>query len=522
VVLLATLAACGSVKSSADAGGGDDDALVDSDFTLDVSSAALTIPIASSATVTVQIERTGTPGDVMLSASGAGANLTVEFSPNPIPAGATSATATIRAKGGMAAASSTLTITGTGGDKTHSASVAVTTTTITVTGKVRGGLANVTVGLVGKPSVTTGAGGTFTFTDVTPPYDLYTVSPTGCTTPAPMVVHYFDELTRNDPTVIAAPPPTNCIYQVVCGGVFPCNFATVTGTRSGAGNGTDPIVFAYTAGAINVTATSASSYSASVPLGTSDSSSGTVYALQLTRKPTGAPDAYLGFAKSGTVTLNKNTATTVNLNAAAVTSTFTLSGTITSPAGYGAPDISLNQEFGTTSQALWETNDTTTVDATVPVIAAAGGTNLYVSANLGSAYSYYTHPLSGDTTVNFSMIPAAELVAPAAGATGVTNATQFTWTAAPGTISRVAFFSDEIGGSTYYVYTAASETTIPMVDGAPLPSGKSFSWRVSGYGPNASVDEAAATNELEDASAVDFQGPPHAYTSSESRSFTTP
>lgn len=522
MVLLATLAACGSVKSSADAAG-DDDALADGDFTLDVTPAELTIPIASSATVTVAIDRTGSPSDVMLSASGAGANLIVELSPNPIPADATTATATITAKGGMAAASSTLTITGTGGGKTHAASIAVTTKTITVAGKVRGGLANITVGLVGKPSVTTGAGGTFTFTDVTPPYDLYTVGPAGCGGSLSTVVHYFDGLTRVDPTVTAAPPPNpTCVVITICGITSPCNSATATGARSGVGNGTDPIVFAYTAGNFNATSMSASSYVATVGLGLENSSSGIVYALQLTRKPSGAPDTYLGFAKSGTVTFNKGATTTVNLNASTVTSTFALSGTVTGPAGYDAPSISLNQEFGVTSRSLWQTNETTTVDATVPVIAAAGGSSLYVTANLGGAYSYYTHPLAGDTTVNFAMFPAAELLAPAADATGVTNATPFTWTPAPGTISRVAFSTSGTTKVTYYVYTAASETTIPMVDGVPLPSAQSFSWRINGYGPNTSVDEAAGTNELEDASPSDFQGPPHAYTSSGSRLFTTP
>lgn len=42
---------------------------------------------------------------------------------------------------------------------------------ITVTGTIRGGTQGVTVRIVGKPAVTSGAGGSFTFTDVSPPYD---------------------------------------------------------------------------------------------------------------------------------------------------------------------------------------------------------------------------------------------------------------------------------------------------------------------------------------------------------------
>jgi hypothetical protein len=526
-VVLATLVACGNVKSSPDAGGGDDiDApqVEDGDFTLTADPGSIDIPIASSRTATVSIQRAGDVGEVMLSASGAGANLTVEFSQNPIPADATSSTVTITANGGMAAASSTLMIVGVAGAKTHTANIAITTTTITVAGTVRGGIPNITVGLVGKPSVTSGANGSFTFTDVTPPYDLYTVSPSGCGSSITTVVHYFDGLTRPDPTVSAATPPAaTCIIKPLpCGIAIPCKSATATGTRSGAGNGSDPIVFAFTGGGFNATAISATAYTAGVGLGTADSASGNVYALQLTRKASGAPDSYLGFAKSGTVTFSKDTTTAVNLNAATVNSTFTLSGAVTAPAGYDAPNISLNQEFGTTTRPLWGTNETTTVDAKVPVIAAAGGTNLYVSAIMGAATSYYTHPLAGDTTVDFSMYPAAVITAPADAATGVTVTTPFMWTPAPGTISRLALSSNTPTKVTYYVYTAGSEITIPELTEAALPPGQTFSWSISGYGPYTSVDEAASTNELEDASPSDVQGPAHAYTSSGYRSFTTP
>jgi len=63
--------------------------------------------------------------------------------------------------------------------------------------------------------------------------------------------------------------------------------------------------------------------------------------------------------------------------------------------------------------------------------------------------------------------------------------------------------------------------TIPVVPELTLPANQSFSWRVVAYGPNANIDEAAASNELESVSSSDYQGPPHAQTSTASRAFTS-
>lgn len=527
--LIAALAACGNVKSSPDAPGGDDiDAppSVEGDFTMTADPGSIEIPIASSRTATVSIQRTGDVGEVMLSASGAGANLTVEFSPNPIPADATSSTATITAKGGMAAASSTLMVVGMAGPKTHTANIAITTKTITVTGTVRGGRSGVTVGLVGKTSVTSGGGGAFTFTDVTPPYDLYTVTPTGCGSTTTTAVYYFDDLTRPDPTVTAAAAHTaNCtILPPLCGIIVgsECPSASLTGTRSGVGNATDPFIAVWSGGSYGNPDLTATQLTGTASWLSGSTSTGNLFALQLTRKATGEPETYVAFGKSAATTLTDGSPATVALPFVTVNSSATVSATITNPAGYDVPSMGLRQQFGTSVANLW-TGMTTTVAAKIPLIAAAGGTSLFATTSIdGGGTSSYVYPLTGDTTVSFTMPAAAVLVAPADTANGVTSSTPLMWTPGADTISEVVIGTSGTTRVVYRVFTAASEVTIPSVTEAPLPSGQSFSWSVNGYGPSSSIDDAADSNEVETFTQNDFQGPAHAYTRSTTRTFSTP
>jgi hypothetical protein len=518
VVTAFALAGCGEV-SSKKPDGGDGDTAPAGDFTLTIDQSALTIPIAGQATVTVTVAPNGSVGDITLTADGLGSNLEVTFSPNPITTG--TSTATIRVKGGTAPGTSTVTLTGTAGDKTHSATVSVTTTTITVSGTVRGGRSGITVGLVGKTSVTSGAGGVFTFTDVTPPYDLYTVIDTGCSssnTPT-KGVYYFDDLTRPDPVVTAA---TAFVQSNFCllGFVFcsSCN-AAVTASRTGSGNGTDRVVADWSGGSFSISSSNASTITGTAYWRSGTTNTGNLYALQFTRKATDAPDTYLGFAKSGNKTLTGGQADTIALTFGPVSSTATLTGTLTQPAGYPAATISLRQEFGPESEDLWTTTTTNTVDATIPLISAAGGTNLNATSTLNGGVSEYVYPLTTNTVVNFTMPAAAVLTNPAANATGVTTATPFMWTPGTNTVSELNISG---GLRNYHIYTTASQLTIPVLTEAPLPSGQTLTWRVYGYGPHSSVNDAAAGNELEQVSATDFQGPEHAFTTSPARSFSTP
>ncbi len=503
------IGACGEVKAKSPDGGGSGDA----DFTLTVDPTSLTIPIAGSAELTVTVERTGAIGDITLSASGFGANLDVTLLPEVIPDGATAGQVTIRVIGGTMPSRTTVTLTGTPAGTSHSVDVTVATTTITVTGMVRGNLPGVTIGLMGKTSVTSGLDGAFTFTDVTPPYDLYTIADDGCGNNRTPTVHYFDDLTRPDPTVTAG------VYSSICTTTSPCTSpsSNVSGTKSGAGNSSDQVVWAWSEGSFsNAVLNTDGTYSGKISWCSGNTSTGAIYAVQYTQKPNGAPDTFLGFAKTPSKTLTNGTAAMIDVPFTNINSTATITGTLNGPTGYPTPSVELRQQFGSVTVPLWQA-DTTAIDAVFPVIPAAGVSSLYASSNLaGHGGTYFAQPLVGNATVDITMPAAAEVATPANMASGITTNTTFTWTAPESVISVLSISGT---GASYRIYTMSEQATIPAIPELDLPAGTQFNWAVFGFGPASGSNDAAATNELEGPN--DLSGPAHAYTVSTVRSFTS-
>ncbi|HEY4177707.1 MAG TPA: hypothetical protein VGM90_12765 [Kofleriaceae bacterium] len=511
--LVAALVGCGSVADTTrDSGGGDDQP---SDFALTVAPTSLSIPINSTGTATITVARTGGDDAVTLSAD-AGANLTVAFSPNPIPAGSTTADVTVTATGGKPASMTDVTITGTVGSNHHDATLSVTTTTLTVSGIVRGARQGITVGIVGKNAITSGAGGAFSFSDVVPPYDIYTIAPSGFNGNS-TEVNYFAGLTRTDPTVTAG--ATFGAFSIFCGISIPCSTSAVSGTKSGAGNVTDPVIIEWVTGSSTTTLAGNSTYSFTASYGTAATSIGSLYGLQFTRKASGGPDVFLGFAKSPEKTLSKGVAQTIDLAFSTVANSGAVSGTITNVAGFNAPSMSLYQQIGTGIMTLWQTNTTTTVDANFPMLATAGGNSFYVSSSDGTASTNYVYPLTQTSDVTFQLVTPATLSVPVDAAVDVTTTSPFQWTSPTGVINELGV---SCGAVHYNVFTTANQAHIPELPGAPLPAAQSCSWSVSGYAPNSDVNASAAANQLETALIGDFSGPAHASTVSGTRTFTTP
>jgi hypothetical protein len=169
---------------------------------------------------------------------------------------------------------------------------------------------------------------------------------------------------------------------------------------------------------------------------------------------------------------------------------------------------------------LWSAT-TTAIDAAFPTgLTLAGDASLFASATLDNGTSYFSQPLNATATINFTMPEAAVPMMPAASATGVTTATPFEWTAPDNVVSDVWITSNN--AAAFHIFTRNKQTTIPVIPELPLPSGKSFSWIIYGYGPSSSINDAAGPNELEQAFSADFSGPAHAFTVTASRSFTTP
>lgn len=501
---------CGSVGSSnnPDGGGGGGGS-----FSITATPTSVNIPIASTGTVTVAINRTGSVGDVMLSAQNLPSGITATFATNPVPAASSSTDVTFTVAPGTPAGSSNVTLVGSANGSQETATVTVNAQTITVTGTVRGGAQGVTVGLVGKPSVTSGTGGTFTFTDVSPPYDLYTFGNTGFGTILTPTVFYFQGLTRPDP-VVSSPQSGLFLFPIGSSG-------TIAGSKSGTTDATNPLTVVWDSGGTVTVTPSSYSFSASWPKAATRA--GTLYGFQFSKKATGAPDVFTGYGSSGQVTVSENTTNTVNLVMAAPT-TAALTGSITAPAGFPNPTITLTQQIGASNSIVLWTGTTTAAAATIPLV-SAGKAAMFATATLNGATTSFVHPaLAAATDVTFALPAPSTQNAPLDQAVGVTATTPFTWTAAQSTVYEVIFATTTTQGSAkarFQLYTTSNNVKVPVVPELALPSNQSFSWSVNGYGPTAGVNDAASANGLEFVSSADFEGPRHWFTNSTDRAFTT-
>jgi hypothetical protein len=259
------------------------------------------------------------------------------------------------------------------------------------------------------------------------------------------------------------------------------------------------------------------SYSGTADWCSGNTSTGSIHALQITKKANGAPATFLGYAKSNTATLTSGGSSSIPLTFSAVASSGTIMGTLNGPPGGPTPTVQLNQQFGNTNQSLWSAT-TTAIDAAFPILASAGGTSLYASTSqTGVGSSYFVQPLTATATINFTMPAPAVHLTPAAAATGVNAQTAFTFTPAT---NAVSFVSISGTGAIFRIYTIKDNFTLPVVPEMTLPAATNFSWSITSYAP-AVIDDAAASSELEGVNQFDYTGPAHAMSSSVSRSFTT-
>jgi hypothetical protein len=520
---LVVAAGCGAVSDNrTDSGTGD--TVPAGDFSLAVAPGAVTVPIASSTTVTVTVQRASGVGDIMLSTTGEANGVMVTYATNPLPVGTDTTEATIKVAGGSAATTTTVTITGTAGTKTHSADVAVTAQTITVSGLVAGGKPNITVGLVGKTTVTSDSTGHFTFTDVTPPYDLYTYR-IATFTPAiggavmtPTII-YYDDLTRTDPVVrVAADSGGLIIGFVVTNG-------RVTGVRSGQGDNVNPSIVAWSNGnnpAGFVKSDGTWDFTAQWS-GNTATNNGTLYGLQWTAKTSGAPDAYIGFGSANATIASTSSApggTAVNLNFSNPPEA-ALTGTITAPVGYPTPTLTLTQQWGNVALPLW-TKVTTDAASSIVTGTALGKAAMFASSQTGAGETTnYVYPaLTAATDVGFTMPAAAVQVSPIAAATMVDTTTDFQVTAAIGAVYRWNISTSGTNRAFFQIYSGATTIRIPSVTELPLPKNQSFSWNVEGFGP-LTTNDAATMADVSGAFQADFIGTKRFDTRSLSRTFTS-
>lgn len=510
LLALVVCAACGSVSSKTpDASGGGDSGSGGGTFTLTVAPHTLSGPIGGPLQASVAVARTGDPGDITLSARDLPAGVTVTFATPTLSTGTNSSDITVSSGAGAVAGMSTITIVGTANGVEQTDQIQLTLTTITVAGHVQGNRSGVTVGMIGRPSVTSDASGNFTFTDVTPPYSIYTVANGFNNTPT---VIYYDGLLRPDPVVAAASS-----FLIVHFG----SNAQVTGSLSGNGPITGnmlAIAWGNNSGSTSSVTGSNNAYSLSAGWPTTVGITGTLYGLQWSTRGSGAPNTFLGYAQTN-ATLQPNTPATVNLNMSAPT-TAQLTGTVTAPAGFPQPTVTLSQQLGNNSTQLWSAV-TTTADSTIPVI-AAGKSCFFATSTANNATTSFVYPaLSAPTDVSYTLPAVPALMSPADGAAAVNNTTMFQIAPTPMSISEIFY---NTGGTTkvnYEIVTTASTFTLPVIPEEPLPSGQSFNWAVSAFGPATSVDEAATDSGLIGAFPGDYTGVERYSTSSAGRTFTS-
>jgi hypothetical protein len=347
---------------------------------------------------------------------------------------------------------------------------------------------NAPVGIAGKWT-TSDDSGAFTIAGVTTPYDVVSVK----SSPSKVGV-VFKGLTRADPTILFL-------------GTSDSNLSH--GTVTGALSGGDPLpapgdetIVTLGSGNRSVTATpfSLNPYWAGPTVFT-----GTLRALQYVKGPSGTPSAYRGYGERPNVSVVHSSTVAAQDVVMTGVSTANLSGTVALPAGYALNFRAVSARFSdgaafglgaeTALGAAFNVLTPSSIGATFSVFLEANGPEdslSYVRAN-GLAAN------ASGVTLTAQAAPVMAL--PVANGTGVTTATDFTWTRFAGGVHILAISPDS--GSTnpqFYVFTSDTSARIPdlAAQGMGLPAGAAYRWNVLGFAPFSSVDAFAAqeTGEL--------------------------
>ncbi len=367
--------------------------------------------------------------------------------------------------------------------------------TVTVSGTVVNNVGQPSMGqtvLLSSGSFTktlvTDANGAFSAQSVPTPYTATVVDSGGGLAVA------YQGLTRTDPTLtdIVTPPSTRSgtVKGVLTGGTYP--EPALATTR---------FIFASPDGVRDLGEPTSADYQAQVTWPGPDTTTGSLYAIQIQNGPQGAgPSGYLGYGSRGDVVLEDTLTLTGQDIALSPVTSGTLSFGLTLAAGYTlsqetlqllvAPRVVLDL-YGTSSVSA------TTFSFTTPNVA---GTSVLVAASAnGEAGDYVATQAMVSANVSgltLDLPPAPALSAPVPNATGVTTSTAFSWTAFA---SGVYLFQVYASGSTFMVVTAATTATIPDLtsSGLPLPTSARYSWDVLGFAPVTSVDAMAGQGGMD-------------------------
>lgn len=398
------------------------------------------------------------------------------------PLGVTSqTTATLTATAGALVANASITI-------TVPAAITVTGTVIAVNGSPVSG-ASISIG---AQNAITDSTGTFTISNVTPPYTLVAVSG--------KVGLVYQELTLPGPTIVFINlNPTPPQQGTVTGNITPATNLGVSGYQTTVAWGSpETSIYTYYSNF------SANPYSLSLNWLGPASTTGNLHVLQTQlHSVTGLPVAYTGYqTKQGVVVAASGTTTMQDMTMNSVT-TANLSGTVTVPAQYTLDGNVIFLAFADKANLILASDSSTpsafsylmpaNISATVTLLSLAVDATTNVTSG---AFVAGVMPNASGVSV---VVPAGSTPgSPPDAATSVTTATNFTWTAYTGGINIIALVGSGTN-PTYYIYTAATTTTIPNLtaQGLPLPSGGvAYSWYIYGLAPFVNLDAFATGNNL--------------------------
>jgi hypothetical protein len=411
---------------------------------------------------------------------------------------------------GASSAQATLTAT-TAGLSARAAITINAPATITVTGTVvhTDGLPipNIKVA-IGSATATTDPSGHFTIPNVKTPYDVLLVH-----VPANGPLSgIYKGLTRPDPKLLS----------------FGSNgFKNRSGGASGTLSGGDPLstvndntqVAFASPEASAVAGITANPYTLDFEWVGPAATTGNVHALQWSPVGVGMPTGYSGYGVTNGLTVANGGVTQANVLMSAV-ATANIAGNVSVPVGYTLQYKTLSIDFSD-GASFGVGEDNTSATSFSYLVPAGIGSTASVGAMASNTQDQSTVTVnlagipSGATNAVVTIPAAATLMAPANGATGVTTATDFSWTGVANAVQVV--FIKAPGKPSYYVVTTGGTTKLPDLSalGEPLPAATSYLWLVEGLGPLASMDAFAEGNPLLAAGASSLQ------TLSASFSFTT-
>jgi hypothetical protein len=362
----------------------------------------------------------------------------------------------------------------------------------TVVSAARQPISGLAVLIAGKAPVNTDAAGRFSFTDVTPPYDLTIVDA------ANKEAAVYRQLHRADPTLVLFTPAgtvhTAQLQGGISGGHYPQASDEFTVVAFLA-----PDTFAQSAtdayGGFVMSGPALQWYGPSAL-------SGTLHALQMRYVPsTGLPSAFTGYASKPLTVADGSISVGQDLALLPITSS-NVSGTVTAPAGYALQ----GKGVGTTldgALALYFEDASTSAGFSYVVPVVPGGQAL-VSATVskpGGGTTFYARRglAPGASGVQLAPYAPPEAILPADGATRVDSQMRFSWTPFTRGIHLVMFEPVSAGAPRITVVTAETSASIPDLSalGLALPRSTQYTWHVEGVGPLADVDAAASLSLLD-------------------------